>query len=365
MDQKIEKALEKIFNMYEEMENELLKEIATHFFIEDTFENSDYWRIQKLQELGAFNKEAIKIIAKYSNKSVKEVEKALKDIGIESVDYKTLEKAYKQGKLRVNPETLRNNKVVDKLVAQAIKTTENYLIELSPKILEKTKQAYLGVVERAYVNTVSGSMSYSQAIKNAINDLGNRGITTLTYLDTTGGIRNYSIEATVRRDVLTATRKMNHELTEDVIKELQPEKLYLSEHLFCRPEHFSWQGTIINTDELVDITDYGSITGLGGINCKHYFEPYFGDEDGKDLKTYSKEECDYAYDMQQHQRYLERGIRKWKRKRQMFEKMGLNEEAEYCKDKQLEWTGRLDTYVDMFESIPMKRDFTREQIASE
>ena len=98
MDDKIEKAIEHLIEMYIKLEDDLLKEIASHFFIDEEFENADYWRIKKLQEMGLFNQETIKIIARDTNKTVEEVNKALEEIGIETESIPTLEEAYKRGR---------------------------------------------------------------------------------------------------------------------------------------------------------------------------------------------------------------------------------------------------------------------------
>ena len=73
IDKKIEKAIEPIVKMYSELETELLIKIAEHFKINDEFINSDFWRIQKLNEMGAFNSEVIDFIAKYTNRSRNEI----------------------------------------------------------------------------------------------------------------------------------------------------------------------------------------------------------------------------------------------------------------------------------------------------
>ena len=47
-----EEALKKLINMYSELETKLLDEIVKHFNINKEFINSDYWRAEKLEELG-------------------------------------------------------------------------------------------------------------------------------------------------------------------------------------------------------------------------------------------------------------------------------------------------------------------------
>ena len=70
-EEKINKAIEPLVKMYEEIENDLLIKIAQNFKINEEFLNSDYWRIKKLEEMGLFNEEVIKYISKYTKKTKK------------------------------------------------------------------------------------------------------------------------------------------------------------------------------------------------------------------------------------------------------------------------------------------------------
>ena len=362
-DKQIEDALKNIIELYTRIEEELLEEIASHFLFYEEFENSDYWRVKKLEELGQFNRKTIEYISKYTKKAQEEIIKAFNEIGVNVVDMKELEKAYKKGLINIDPKVLENNPIMKQILENTKKNMNSYIVQMSNKIVSRSRTAYLQVLEETYLKTTMGATSYQEAIRQAINKLGNMGIDTLVYEDN-GKIRHYDIEATIRRDTLTQARQMNLDLTEEVIKETQPEYLYLSEHLNCREEHYPWQGTIIKTEDLVEITDYGSITGLGGINCRHYFEPYFGDERGNDLKQLGEQECQTAYELSQHQRYLERGIRKWKRKARMFKRMGDMEDYDYCMDKSREWQRRNQTFIELINSTDyeLKRDFIREYV---
>ena len=73
LDEKIEKAIKPLTEMYENIENDLLIEIAKHFIISQEFENSDAYRIQKLMEMGSFNEDVINYLARYTNKTPLEI----------------------------------------------------------------------------------------------------------------------------------------------------------------------------------------------------------------------------------------------------------------------------------------------------
>ena len=365
MDEKIEKAIKPLVEMYENIENELLEIIARHFLFSEEFENSDYWRIKKLDEMGLFNQEIVEYIARYTNKSKQVVQKALNEIGIETVNLDNLNRLFEDEVLKVNPNILVENNTIQNMINFAYNEISNRFIEMSSKIEQATRNAYLNVIEECYLKTSMGTHSYQEAIRQSIDKLGNIGITTLTYTTTDDegnivGIRKYDVAGTARREILTGARQLSNNINLEIANELNVKYLYLSEHLQCRPDHFDWQGTIIKRENLVDITDYGSITGLGGINCKHYAEPYFGDKRGDELKRFSEEETSKAYELSQKQRYIERGVRKWKRKSEMFKVNGDKEAYVKSNNKVKEWQLRVKDFT---ENNDLKRDYTREYIS--
>ena len=92
MDKKVEKATESLILMYEDIENELLNKIASHFSVNEEFLNSDYWRIKKLEEMGLFNEEVVEYLAKETKSTKSEILKALNDIGIKVTNYQKYKK---------------------------------------------------------------------------------------------------------------------------------------------------------------------------------------------------------------------------------------------------------------------------------
>ena len=354
MDREIEKATEKLVSMYGELETKLLVEIASHLKYNEKLINADYWRLDKLEELGSLNKKTIKLLAEITGKTPNEIKKAFKKIGYMSYDEQNLNKAYKENKISFDPKEV-GTKYIDRAILDSYNGMTNTFTMISNKVKESVRRTYLDVIDRAYIQITEGE-SYQTAIRNAIDELSNKGITTVSY-NTPNGIRNYGIEGLVRRETLTAARQLNSRVQMESIQELGVKRVLLSEHLDCRPSHFDWQGTIINVDDLVNVTGYGEITGLCGINCRHYFLPYFGEKEGKDLKKYTKAECDEAYKISQKQRYLERGIRKWKNARDMYKANGDKDAYKYCNKKVNWWAKRIDNFTT---DNNLRRDFTRE-----
>lgn len=360
-----DEAIKKLINIYSELESKLLEEIVLHFNINEEFINSDYWRIEKISELGLLNKNIVKYIAEVTNKTPEEIRIALQKIGKDTLNINKLNEAYQGGMLKIDPTILIQNQVVENIVNFSYNELTNRFLEISNKIESATREAYLNVVEKAYIQTSNG-FTYKDAIRNALSDLGDRGISTLTYktVDEEGnikGIRHYDIEGAVRRELVTADHNLVNKINQSVAEELNVEYLYLSEHIKCRPQHFPWQGTIIKKEDLVKVTKYGEVDGLGGPNCKHYPTPYFGKARGKELKKISLEEATEQYNLSQQQRYLERGIRRWKRKAEIFKKNGDVEEYAICQNKIKEWQLRNKKFT---ENNDLRRDYIREDIYS-
>lgn len=358
-----DEAFKKLINMYSELETNLLDEIVKHFMINEEFINSDYWRVEKLQELVILNQDIVNYIAKVTKKTPKEIEIGLNKIGFDALDINNLNNAYNGGLLKINPSVLMEKQIVQNLINYSYSELTNRFLEISNRIEQSARDTYLNIVEKAYIQTSNG-ITYQEAIRNCLMELGDKGITTLTYktVDEDGdvvGIRNYDIEGAVRRELVTATHNLTNEINKTVTEELEVEYLFLSEHLECRPQHFPWQGTIIKRKDLVKVTKLGDVDGMGGPNCKHYPTPYFGNARGSELKQISEEEATEQYKLSQKQRYLERGIRKWKRRQEIFKTAEDKEYYNKCKDKVKEWQLRNRKFT---ENNDLKRDFSRENI---
>lgn len=357
-DELIEKRVAKVVEMYSTIETDILKILASHFKENEEFLNSDYYRIEKLQELGIFNEEVVKYIAKYSNKSQKEVEQAIRNIGFDTINYDKLNRLYKNGQIKLKPKDIKNNKVLNAITDLTYEQASSTFMEITGRIVNASNEAYINVVEKSYLELATGTKSYQEAIREALNELSNKGIQTMQYITSNGQIRNYTIEATARREILNTTRKLNAKLNMELIDELQPEYVYISEHLDSRPTHFSWQGTLVKRDELVETTGYGEVDGLCGINCRHYFEPFYG-EPSTVKKKYTKDECANAYYKVQKQRYYERGVRAWQRKQAIAKGQEDKKDIAVANYKLNYWRKRLNNYC---EDNNLRRDFSREYI---
>ena len=379
LEDKIQSAIKPILTIYSKMELELIKKIAKHFNLNEEFINSDYWYFEKLKELGGLNNETIKLLEEYTGKTKQELLKAMQDVGINSIPVDQLNIATQKNAL-LNPETIIENINIQNLIEHSYNDIEKSFLNLNKTIQEQVKQTYTDIITETYIKTNAGVCSYQEAILESLDKLGDKGISILTYQDKNGLIRNYDVVGTVRRDLLAATRGLAGKVNEEVIKESGNHIVRVTNHFGSRTgdggqdytnhawwqeiQFFCWNYDGKATEEekklpdFMECCNYGNVRGIVGINCKHLFTTWYGSTKKEDL-GFTYDENEEQYKRTQKQRYLENGIRKWKRKQVIANKVQDEEGYKKSSIKTKEWQDKLNTFT---EENKLKRDYTREHI---
>lgn len=364
-DKDYEDLMKPIIAMYNDMECELLIEIAKRFETYNSVSGSLEWQITKLDELGGLNQESLKIISKYSKRSEIAIKKMLKEAGYKSIPMQDFKHVYELGGIGINPEMISIAMVLEN---SYIEVKETFKM-INTKALEGTKKAYMDILNQAYLEVSGGYYDYNTSIQNACKEMAKKGITCATY-QRNGKEYKMSIESVVRRDTLTSITKMSNKANDHYAKQLGARYYYVSEHAGARNKgvgwqnHEDWQGTVYiinggNKDykNFAITTGYGKVDGLGGVNCRHNHWAFFPGFSilPKKLDDYDKE----LYSLTQKQRYYERGIRSWRKHQAIYE--GLNDQVNitYCKGKVKEWQNSLQEFLD---SNNLNRDYMRERV---
>ena len=364
IEEKIQKAIKPILSIYSEMELELIEKIAKHFNLNEEFINSDYWYFEKLKELGGLNNEALKLLEEYTGKTKQELLKAMQDVGVNSVPIDQLNIATQKNAL-LNPETIINSTNIQNIIQYSYDEIEKSFLNLNKTIQEQVRKTYTDIITETYIKTNAGVCSYQEAI---------------TYQDKNGLIRNYDVVGTVRRDLLVATRGLAGKVNEEVIKESGNHIVRVTNHFGARTgdggedytnhawwqelQFFCWNYDGKATEEEKKLPDfmkhcnYGDVQGIVGINCKHLFTVWYGSTKKEDF-GFTYDENKEQYEKTQQQRYLESGVRKWKRKQVIAQKSLDEEQYKKASSKAREWQDRLNTFT---EENNLKRDYSREHI---
>lgn len=203
----------------------------------------------------------------------------------------------------------------------------------------------------------TGAISYNQAIASAVKQLADSGLKTVSY--ESGHVD--SIDAAVRRAVMTGVNQLNQKYREQSMDYLGTDLVEVTAHLGARntdgpngwENHAKWQGKVYrwaakprtsrnSYPDFENACGYGSVTGIGGANCRHSFWPYI---EGVSERTYTDAELEAMkpenrpkikfegreyddYQATQKQRQIERTIRRQKRLKAAYESAGLTAEAD-------------------------------------
>lgn len=365
-----------IINIYNQMELDLIVDIAKRFDKYDEIGGSLEWQLKKLDELGTLNADAVKTIARFSEKSQSEIVEMLKKSTFANIDFDGLKNAYNAGAIVVDPVTLNDDVIFSQLINDTFKELNGTFRMIQTKALESAKQAYMTVINRAYIETATGTYSYNEAIKNAIKRMVDDGITAATYRRG-GKLVNYSIEAAVRRDTTTATHKLANKASETVCAELEAEYVEISAHLGARvhptnpiANHAGWQGKVFKVNgsdakypNLKESTGYpDDILGLGGVNCRHRMFPFFPGISTPNPINFNEAENAKVYKLTQYQRKLERDMRRLKKQQAAAAAYGADEEAEKYGDKIRAKSAELTAFC---KANGLRRDYSRELVAEQ
>ena len=365
-----------IIDIYNQIEYDLIIDIAKRFDTYDTIGGTLEWQLKKLDELGTLNADMVKTIAKYSKKSQKEIYDMLKAAGFANIDFEDLQKAYNAGAILVDPVTIRNNTVFAELVELSYKELDETFRMIQTKALESAKQSYMDVINRAYIEVATGTYDYNTSIRNAIQRMAENGITGATY-KRGEKIVKYSLEATVRRDTLTAVHKLANQSVDAMCEAIGTDYVEVSSHLGARvhptnkiANHAGWQGKVYkihgetpeypNRKESTGYPD--DILGLCGVNCRHRMHPFVPGISTPNPIGFSEEENRKAYELSQQQRKLERDMRKLKKKKAAAEAMGDKETAKKLKEKIKLKSDEIDKFC---EDNKLKRDYNRELVTEQ
>ena len=315
-----------IIAIYNQIEMELLEKVAKRFDVYDKIGGSLEWQLKKLDELGALTNEAVKVISSMSKKGEREISQMLNDASLGNIDMDMVEKAFTNGFIFVDPQKLVQSDALKATVELSYKELGKTYKLIQTKALESTRQAYMDIINRAYIETASGVYDYGTSIRGALRDMADQGIAGATYRRGNKYVK-YSIEGTVRRDTLTAVNQLANKGAEKITKEIGAEYVEVSAHIGARvsdnpiANHAGWQGKVyklVGSDKypnLKEKTGYpDDIQGLGGVNCRHRMFPFFPGISVPNPHQIDEKENKKAYEATQKQRAMERNIRAIKKR---------------------------------------------------
>lgn len=255
------------------------------------------------------------------------------------------------------------------ILNQGVKQTNKTLKNFTNTIAFQSKQAYVDVIDEAYMKVTSGAFDYQTAISTACQELAEKGITLKDKLG-----RNVQLEVAVRRNIMYGIQSTANNMNKDIDDYLGCDGYEVTAHTGARPSHAEAQGKqyAINKKDAVKygIGLWSDVSDLWEeYNCRHtYFgiilgisEPVYTSKELNKLKNatvkLNGKEVPY-YEATQKQRQLENAIRKQKRTVQTLEKANIDSTISKSKLSNLQ-----KQYKDFCNETGLEKDYGRIKVA--
>lgn len=294
----------------------------------------DKWKIEVLQDAGYLLEDIQKEIAKRTKQQEAEIRDAMIDAGVRAIEYDNA--IYEAAGL--SPLPLMQSPYLMRLMERNYQATLGEWRNYTRTTANAAQQLFIQTVDKAYHMTASGAISYTQAVREAVNEVVKDGV----YVKYPTGHRD-TIEVATLRAVRTGIAQATGEITNARMEEMDWDIILVSSHLGARDtgtqdyrDHSWWQGAFYSRTgrdkrfPLFEVCGMGNVQGIHGANCRHSHGP--GDGEHNPFEHYDSEENKKTYEIQQKQREIERTIRKIKR-----EVMGMKTAVDNAQDEKLKF----------------------------
>ena len=296
--------------LHQDILNRIIERIMIRFKNGDDYVLTpvDKWQIETLQQAGYLLEDIQKELAAATPYMQEEIAQAMEDAGVRALEYD--DAIYRDAGL--NPVPLTQSPYLISIMQRDFEATLGEWKNFTGTTAAAAQKTFIRVCDTAYHQAITGAISPAQAVREALEELISDGV----YVDYPTGHRD-TIETATARAVRTGISQSSAHIQLARMDEMGVDLVLVSSHLGARPTHYVWQGKVYSRTgngypDFVTSTEYGTVTGLCGANCRHNFGPYFEGMTNP-FKEYDSEENLKQYEMEQRQRTLERRIKKTKR----------------------------------------------------
>ena len=238
--------------------------------------SSDRWRIQILQDAGYLLEDITAELSKYTKRQEKEIKAAMEEAGIKALEYD--HKIYEAAGL--SPMPLTQSPALIRLMERNYRATLGEWNNYTRTTAEAAQRLFLNECDLAYNKVLSGAVSYSRAVKEAVDNVVSGGV----IVQYPSGHKD-TIETATARAVRTGVAQATGDISIKRMEEMNWDIILVSAHIGARTgdggqnpgNHLWWQGQFYSrtgSDRRFppfSQTGYGTGEGLCGWNCRHSF----------------------------------------------------------------------------------------------
>ena len=199
----------------------------------------DKWQIEVLQDVGYLLEDIQKEIAKRTKQQEAEIREAMIDAGVRAIEYDNA--IYEASGL--SPLPLMQSPYLMRLMERNYRKTVNTWKNFTGTFAEESQRLFINQCDKAYHLVSSGSLSYTAAVKEVINEVVKDGVV----VKYPSGHKD-TIETATLRCVRTGISQATGQIQLARMKEMGVNTVLVSSHLSARPSHAEWQGKIYTVD---------------------------------------------------------------------------------------------------------------------
>ena len=292
---------------------------------------TDQWQLEVYKSAGGHYEALEREIKRFTKKTDAEVKAIFEDAGIRA--WAADDAFYVAHGLESVP--LAQSEYMIRLLTDTYQRTNGEIHNFTRTTAKASQQQLINVLDTAHFKVMSGAQSYTQAVKDAVNDI----ISNQAKVHYPTGHVD-TIETAVLRAVRTGVGQASGNMTMQGMIERDWDLIRTSAHIGARygdggenpSNHFWWQGKLFSRTGKTpgyllfeEATGYGTGEGICGWNCRHSFGP--GDPDHNPYADFDAEENKKVYDLSQQQRKAEARIRQ-----QKLKVLGLREAVDAAED---------------------------------
>lgn len=305
----------------------LIEDIARRVTEAGQLTSTASYQVWRLQHLGVSQRQMKKELRKLLKVSHRELRKLLTQAAETGYDFDIKRFPYVQSVPFAQNETIQN------IVAAAVQLARDDLTNMVQTIgfvghdgtARTLTRAYEDACDFAFRKVATGAQDYNSAVRQAVKGLADRGIVTIDY---ESGVST-ALDAAVRRNVLGGLGLMQEQIAQYMHDEMGCDGWEISAHAASAPDHEPIQGRQYTDSEYTALND-SLVRRIGTLNCGHSAfpiilgsRPQHTPQELEQFRQSNQKGIEYGgkhytvYEATQHQRKLERMIRKQKRKIQL------------------------------------------------
>ena len=165
-------AADSVVEIYSQVEQDIAADIARRIVKTGYLTDTAKWQLKKAQEFGYLRKNVDKRLAEATGLSTREIRRLMKEAGVKALAYD--DAIYTAAGL--TPQAIEKSPALQALLLQGADTTLALIGNYTKTTGKVANLAFNNILDRAYIQIISGAFSPNTAIKNAVKEIASTGI---------------------------------------------------------------------------------------------------------------------------------------------------------------------------------------------